>query len=778
MEREFSVMGRGVVRKDAVEKTKGEAKYVPDIWLPGMLYARFLRSPYAHARIKSIDISRAEQLPGVKCILTYKNVPKVHPLRKFEYLLDETVHHPGEEVAAVAALTLRIAEVALQLIEVEYEILLPITDVEPAIEPGAQLAHQEYGTNIYHGSELVKIPNLGKDGWLRLEMGNIEKGFAEADYILDGNYDTPIQYNCSPMPRGVICEWAGDKLTCWADTQLPLSLWRDLAHSLGIPESKVRIIANHTVGGYGAKTPEKTAHLTAIMAKRTGRPVKSIFSRAEDFIGTHRRVNYKTYHKIGVNKDGTLTAIYTKMFANYGSDTTVAGISEAHALIDACTLLYNWQNSKAEILGVLTNILGYGPMNGFGVPESTYGVERLIDEVAEKVNMDPVEFRLKNCIRYGHKALLYQQIFTGHMDWGIVGKDMDSLQELIWKCAEAAKWKEKWKGWRTPVATNGYKKRGIGIAIGIHSVAHHPSSAIVKMNQDGSANVLSGAVEIGQGYATAIAQVVAETLGIGYEDVNPILADTSATTAAIGNIATSGVYSAMSAAKLAAEEVKSKLFAFAAPRLNASTNDLIAKSGKIWVKGTDRSVSIADICSGNFQIMGAANNIPHEAVRDEKTGQTIDAFTAAVIIAEVEVDIETGKVDLVKVTSGNDCGQAINPVIIENQIDLDLVMGSGWVFTEDYIIDRRIGILVNPNLLDYKLMTFLDMPKNSDVRKVLVEKPSAWGPFGAKGMTETAITALPPAIANAIYNATGARIYNGSLSPSNVLKALNKDDRP
>jgi xanthine dehydrogenase molybdenum-binding subunit len=773
----FSVLRRSVIRKDAIEKVKGEAKYIPDIQLPKMLHAKFLRSPYAHARITHIDTSKAEKLPGVKCVLTHHNVPKVHPSRKFEYLLDETVHYPGEEVAAVAALTAEIAEETLRLIKVEYEVLPAVFDAEEAIKPGAPLVHQEYGTNIYRGTDLVRIPRLTEDGWLRLEVGDIDKGFTEADHVLDSTYETPIQYNCSPMPRAVTCEWTGEKLTCWADTQIPLFFWRDLASSLGVPQSNVRIIANYAVGGYGGKSPEKTATLTAIMAKRTGRPVKASFSRAEDCIGTHRRISYKNYNKIGVKRDGTITAMYSHILANWGRDTSVPYICQATALLDACTMLYACQNTKAETRGVMTNIVGYGAMNGFGDPEAIYSIEKLIDEAAEKIDMDPVEFRLKNCIRYGDRAMEYEQVLYGPIQWGILGPDMNSFPEIIQKCAEKAQWGKKWKGWQTPVAVNGPFRKGIGIAIGMHHCSFWPSSAIVKMNQDGTANVLSMAVEIGQGYATAISQVVAETLGIRYEDVNPILSDTGVTPAAIGNIASSGTSSPINSARLAAEDARRKLFELAAPRLNAPADVLEARDGKIYVKGTDRMIPIANICMAHWQITGTANNPPVESIKDEKTGQVIHAYAAAVTIAEVEVDTETGMVDLVRITSGHDCGTAINPIIIENQIDLGLTMANGWVRTEKFVIDGKTGVMMNPNLLDYRLVTFLDMPKSEDFERFFVERPSAWGPFGAKGFSETSMTALGPAIANAAYNAIGVRIRDGFISPETILKALEEAKR-
>jgi xanthine dehydrogenase molybdenum-binding subunit len=774
----FSVLGKSVVRKDAIEKVKGEAKYISDIQLPKMLHAKFLRSPHAHTKITSIDTSKAEALPGVKCVLTYQNVPKIHPMRKLEYLLDETLHYPGEEVAAVAAITAEIAEEALKLIKVEYKVLPAVFDPQEAMKPDAPLVNQKYGSNIYHGTELVRIPRLSDDGWLRLEVGSIEKGFATADCVIDAAFNnTPMQYNCSPIPRSVICEWTGDKLTCWADVQLPFRLWQDLANSFGIPQSNIRVIANYAVGGYGGKTPEKTATLTAIMAKRTGRPVKSAYSRAEDFIATHHRISYRNYHRIGVKRDGTITAIYSKIIADWGRDTTVPFICQATALLDACTMLYEWENSKAETCGVMTNIIGYGPMNGFGDPEAIYSLERIVDEAAEKINMDPVSFRIKNCMRYGDKAMEYEQVLYGPTKWGILGSDLNSFPEIIEKCAETARWKEKWKGWRTPVAVSGPQKTGIGIAIGMHHTSFWPSSAIVKMNQDGTANVLSMAVEMGQGYATAIAQVVAETLSIKYEDVNPILADTSVTPASIGNVASSGTSSPINSAKLAAEDVKRKLFELAAPRLNATVDALEARNGNICVKGTNQMISIASICLANWQVTGTANNPPVDAIRDEKTGQVIHAYAATVAIAEVEVDTETGTVEVMRITSGHDCGRAINPVIVENQIDLGLTMANGWVRTEKYVIDEKTGVMLNPNLLDYRLITFLDMPKNEDLQRVIVERPCAWGPFGAKGMSETSMTALAPAIANAIYNAIGVRIYDGFLSPETILRALEKANR-
>ena len=348
MAEKYAVIGKSLPRKDALEKVIGTVKYVSDLQLPRMLYAKFLRSPHAHARIISIDTTRAEALTGVKCVLTHKNVPKVHPAGKFEFLLDETVHHSGEEVAGVAAETEDIAEEALKLIDVKYEVLPIVLDAEEAMKPGAPILHPEHGSNMFHGAPAYRAPRCRPDGWLPAEYGDVEKGFKEADYIIEGAFETPIQHCCSPIPRSVLCEWMGNELNCWADTQIPMRSNKDLARCLGIPQSAVRVIAIHSVGGYGGKSPEKIATMAAIMSKRTGRPVRAIYERPEDLVATHTRPKYKTYNKLGVKKDGTITAAQHRVIGNFGRDSTqflnVVGASGAAT----CNTLYQWQNTQFE----------------------------------------------------------------------------------------------------------------------------------------------------------------------------------------------------------------------------------------------------------------------------------------------------------------------------------------------------------------------------------------------------------------------------------------------
>ncbi|MFC1915399.1 xanthine dehydrogenase family protein molybdopterin-binding subunit [Chloroflexota bacterium] len=773
----FSVLGKRLPREDAIEKVTGEAKQVSDMQLPGMLHARFLRSPHAHAKIVKIDTGKAESLPGVKAVLTHQNVPKVHSRGKFEFLLDETVHCVGEEVVAVAAVTKEIAEEALKLIEVEYKLLPAVFTAEEAMRPGAPLVHSEHGSNIFHGTAEHPAPRRSQDGWIIVEDGDVEKGFAEADCIVEDIYETPIQYPCSPMPRVVVCQWTGNKLTCWCDTQAPLRVWQDLAKCLGMPQSHVRLVVDHCIGGYGAKEPGKTAVLTALLARKAGRPVKTQFSREEDFVGTHRRLNYKTCGKMGVKKDGTITAVQNRVITNFGADSQVPLEVLGTSATNAFSVLYNWQSSKFEGCSVMTNTTHHAAVLGFGDPEAILCVERLIDEAAEKIGMDPAEFRLKNCARYGSKGSYRAKLLetTGPLPWGIMGPDMDSFPECIRKVAEKAHWNEKWKGWGTPVEVNGARRRGIGIALGMHHTMFTDYAAVIKMNQDGTANVLSGSVEIGQGCGTAMTQVVAEALGLHYEDVRVILADSAVTPAGLGNIGSCGTTSAIGAAKRAADDTRQKLFEVAAGELGTKPDNLEAKDRRIYIKEQpEKGIPIADVCRIGYQIVGSGKLPPLDTIRDDKTGKAVYPFAIAAAIVEVEVDTETGELTVDRITVAGDCGRAINPTIVENQIDLGITMGNSWIRTENFVIDEKTGAVLNPNLLDYRIMTIMDMPKGDDMQEIIVEMPCAWGPYGAKGFSETPMSAVGPAIANAIYNAIGARIRGEHCSPEKILEALGK----
>ena len=540
-----------------------------------------------------------------------------------------------------------------------------------------------------------------------------------------------------------------------------------------MPLSSIRIVSTYSVGGYGAKNPGKTAVLTALLAKKSGRPVRSVFSREEDFIATHRRIDSKIYAKAGVKKDGTITALHTKMITNFGRDSDVGYLIPATAAADTCSTLYQYQNSKFEGYHVITNIEDHGAMNGFGDPEAGFCIERLMDEVAEKLEMDPVEFKLRNCMRYGDKGIELFAVAFGPLIWGVVGPDIDGLQQCIKEVAEKSCWKEKWQGWKTPMEVNGTMRRGIGIAIGVHHCTAFIDAGAVKMNQDGTVDVLSSAPDTGQGLRTAMGQVVAEVLGLQYEDVNVILADTSVTPYGPGVFASRGTSVGINAAYLAAQDARRKLFDIAAERLRVKPEELEAKGRRIYAKGhPEKGISIAEACFAGFQVIGSAV-VPYP-FRDERSGKEIVPVSVAATVAEVDVDTDTGELSVLRLTQACECGRAINPTLVENQMDLSLTMANGYARAERLIIDQSTGVILNPTLLDYRIMTILDMPKMREMQKIVVEIPAPWGPFGAKGFSETAMTTGAPAIANAIYNATGMRIRGACLTPDKILEALGK----
>jgi len=779
--KDYAVVGKRLPRVDAVAKVTGKFQCIADIQLPGMIYAKVMHSPYSHAKITKIDTSKAEEVPGVKCILTHLNTKKMHVNWHMGPPLDDVMHYQGEEVAVVAALTEKIALEAMKLIEVEYEILPSVYDSEEALKPDAPIVHPEYRSdNSFRGLPWIGLNRMDEDGYLRIEHGNYEKGKKEADVIVEGDNVTPIQFPISPAPRCCVVDWSsGDMLNAWIDSQTTQSQVPGLSAYLGIPQNKIRLMS-HCIGAYGNKQPVKLLWFGALISKQTGRPVKLPYTREEDFIGTWRRVEFKTHMEMGVKKDGTISSFFTHCIANQGADSGFGFISMGTASVEAFTLLHKYNNSLCETAGAYTNITSYGAINGFGAPEGMYGAEKVADRAAEAIGMDPVEFYLKNVVKGGDDSMEMNQSFNGpkEIEWGVMGPDIDDFEEVIRKCAEESKWKEKWQGWGKPVSAEGPIRRGIGVATGMHHCTWNPSSAIVKMNMDGSAVVINNANEIGQGFATAITQVVAESLGISYEKVTAVTGDTGVGGFAFGNVASQGTTSHVYSSKRAADDARRKMFEWAAPKLGTTPDKLDAKNNFVFVKeDPEKKMPVAQICAANVQIFGTTTNPPQEKFFLDPNGKITSPYATACAIAEVEVDTETGIVRLTDLHSFDDVGVALNPDNCENQIDLGMCMAKGWILNEKVAIDKRNGAIMNPNMIDYKVSTILDMPDRHHYVGRIVEKPWPFGPYGGKGFSETACTATAPAIANAVYNAIGVRIDEGFLSPKVVLQAWNSREK-
>lgn len=742
MTEELSVVGKRVPRFSANRKVTGQLKFYADRTLPNILHMRILRSPYAHANITSIDTSKAEVLEGVAAVLTHNDVVKI-PLSFPDslYILNDKVFYAGCEVAAVAAETEEIAEAATKLIDVEYEVLPVLLDPDEAMKPGAPEVHP--GT-----------PNLIFGEPVMIEAGDVDAGLAEADHIVEGDYFTQAQYICAIENHGCIAHWdADDNLTIWTGTQGSTGIRETFAAVLGLPEHRVRVIQSHQGGGFGGKNETmRYIGLAALLSKKTGSPVKFVGSKEDEFQRCNTRHAMKFYIKTGVKNDGTITAKYVHDVSNTGAYFT-AGLGTMYVAASAADL-YPCPNLYWEGPVVYTNCPDAASYRGWGNLQGHYAFEQHYDTVAEKLGMNPLEFRKKNHICTG-------DIFG----WGTVMGSC-GLGECIDKGAEAIGWEEKWKGFGQPYSVSGSKKRAVGVAVGKHGGAYESDSAVVKVIRDGTVQLLTGAADAGQGSDTVLAQICAEAFGIPYEDVSVVSADTATTPWCTASVASSQTCGSGNAVKLAVEDALGQLFEAAAIILEVDPEDLDNKDGAVFVKGdpetkltfTEVLETVAPPVIVGFGRWTAPSDYG------------IDGFAAQ--FADVEVDVDTGEVKVLRMALAHDVGRAINPSTVENQIEGGAAsQGVGMGVTEDFIIDKASGKPLNPNYLDYAIPTILDIP---DFETILVEPGEPRGPYGAKGCSEICIVPTGPAIANAVYNAIGVRITEYPVSPDKVLKALGK----
>lgn len=745
--KEFLVVGKSLPKVDAIEKVTGTGKYTVDIQLPKMLYGKILRSPYPHAKILKVDTSKAEKYPGVIATLTIEDVPRVlhgaGPAPYYmqdEYTIDEKVRYVGDKVAAVAAVSEEIAEEALELIDVEYEVLPAVFDPEKATKADAPSIH---GTDLNLALPVIEIGS-----------GDIEKGFKEADYVFEDEYKTPPVQHCCLEPHVSVASWdLSGNLTVWSSTQGPFRIRSVLARALQIPVGKIRVIAPHVGGGFGSKGTHTYEDVCAFLAKKAGRPVKLECARDEVF--TASCIRHPTIYKLktGVKKDGTFTARQAKAYFATGAYANAGPIVVAYTG-DNFACMYKCPNVKFEGYCAYTNTEVAGAFRGFGDPQTFFAVELQMDTIAEKLGIDPMELRLKNHIRAGTK-----------MSDGLFVTSC-GLSECIEKGAEAIGWNEKRK-WPK---TGDKKKRGIGMALGIHKSGVKPgaemSSAFIRINEDGTINLLTGTVDVGQGSKTALAQIAAEELGVRLEDVNVTAGDTAVTPydekGAIGSRQT---YVGGGAVKKAAADAKQQLLEKAAKMLEAAVEDLEVRDRRIYVEGApETGASIAEVVM--FSQFGEPENTVILGRGSHSPSGKAPYFMAQ--FAEVEVDIETGQVKVLRIVAAQDVGFAINPLALEGQIEGALAMGCGYALTEE-LLQGPNGKILNDTFLDYKIYSAMDMPK---METIIVESIDPTGPFGAKGAGEGACVPTAAAIANAIYNATGLRIKEIPITPEKILKAV------
>jgi len=753
----LNVVGKREPMLDAWEKATGRARFTDDLSLPGMLYGKILRSPLAHAKILHVDLSEAEKVAGVKGAISGKDIPKkkygIVPMAKDEYALAiDKVRYIGDEVAAVVATSLDATEEAISKIRVDYKELPAVFDPIEAMKPGAPIIHDEVPNNV--------------SASIHKEFGNVEKAFRESDFLFEESFETQAVNHCPLEPQAAlaIVDPSG-KVTLWASTQIPFFLRRNLATTLDIPESKVRVIKPKVGGGFGQKIDLYAKDFcAAFFAMKTKRPVKFVYEREEVFISTRQRHPMRIHLKTGMKKDGTILAQQFKVIADGGAYNSTAPLM----ITLACYFImlpYRLENLLFEGYHVYTNKPVGGAMRGHGIPQVRFAVEAQLDSIAEKMGIDPLDLRLKNAFQAGepHPAKLLVQTC--------------GFSDTLKKAAEGICWKEK-RG-KLPFG------RGVGLAgasfpSGVSNMSHISSGAIVKIERDGSITLLTGAADIGQGAETVISQIVAEELGVPLEDIRITAADTEITPLDPGTFGSGVTLRAGNAAKIAAQAAKEKLFEAAAEKMEIRIEELEAKNRRIHVKGNpERGMSIQEAIKfyqysdRPMPIIGRGSYQPpakEPTTLLKEDGNFSPAYSFMTQAAEVEVDTKTGKVKVLRMVASHDCGKAINPMLVEGQLEGSAVGGMGQALYEEVITEK--GQVLNPSFLDYGIPTAMEVPS---ITSVEVETNDPEGPFGAKESGEGTQLAPAPAIINAIYDAIGVRFKSLPVTPEKVLKALQEN---
>ena len=741
MANEFKVVGKRVERVDAFERLRGEAKYASDIYLPGMLYVKVLHSRHPHARVVKIDSEKARALSGVKAILTPSDVPDfaIHsrptsPTVRMPVLAN-TARYVGDEIAAVAADDEEIAENACDLIKVDYEILPFLLDAEEAAKPEAPKIYPEGNVVLEKADRIIR--------------GDVGEGFKQADVILEGTYKTHLVQHTTLEPRVTVASWSGKRLTLWDSHKGPFSLRTSVARALNLRVNQVRVLTPYIGGDFGDKGRVERQHIiAALLAKKTNQPVKLEFTREENFISAHHRYPTTWYLKYGVKKDGTLTAIQIRLYADLGA---YYHQDFAYNSLEVPKGVYRCPNVKLEGYNVFTNKPEAGQMRCVGHPAGMFPQEVHMDRLAEMLGMDPLAFRLKN---YARKE-------DGDQDRKVPFASV-GLEECARRGAEQIGWETRWK---KPGASPGPAKRGLGVAFQScrHGGIMPPMSALIKLDPDGTVELLNGLNDSGGWQKTTMAMIAAEELGIPYDHVTVTTGDTDATTDTGGPGASRGTASVGLAVIAAARDAKNQLIEVAADLLKKKKEEIEIRTGQIFIKEENRSIPYREILSrAPSPIVGRGSGKPP---------QNVALHTFGAHFAEVAVDTRTGKVEVLKLIAAHDVGKAINRLGCENQIQGGAVMGIGFGILERQYVDGQTGICVNPNMVDFKIPSILDVPM---VEPIVVETDDPYGPFGAKGVGEPPYGVPAPAIANAIYNAVGVRCNEIPINIRSILNGLKK----
>jgi CO/xanthine dehydrogenase Mo-binding subunit len=769
--REFKVVGKNVVKVDALPLALGKPLFAEDIEIKDMLHAKILHSPYAHARIKDIDTSEAEALPGVHAVLCYKNVPRVihttagqswpEPSPYDMVMFDNKVRYVGDRVAAVAAETEEIAEKALSLIKVEYEPLPAVFDPERAMDEGAPVIHDEPDCKY-----LIPVsynPKRNQCAHIELEAGNFEQGIKEADFVIEHKFKVHHQQHCSIEPHSCICYFDHlGRLVIRSSMQVPFHVRRIVAQCLQVPERMIRVIKPRIGGGFGGKQEMVIEDVCAMLAMRTKRPVKLVYTREEEFTSARVRHPMVMWAKTGVKKNGTITAIMLKVLSNAGAYGTHAMTVMNNTCAKALPL-FRCENIKWVADAVYTNLLPGGAFRGYGVTHAAFVMGVMMDEMAEAIGMDPVNFWKMNTIKEGETHPIFRILSeTGRGVEMAVGSC--ALPECIDRGAETFGWKDKRERYKNQ--PQGPVRYGVGMSCMVQGGTVpmlDMASASAKINDDGSFNLMIGAADLGTGADTVLAQIFAETLDIPIEDVIVYSGDTDLTPFDKGAYASATTYVAGMAVLKTATKIKEQILEVAADILEEPKQDLVLRNKGVVSGKTGKRVEFGEIAKRALHRKDQFQIAATDSAVSKLSPQSFAAH-----FAEVAVDTETGQVKVLSYVAASDCGTAVNPKLLEGQVEGAVLMGMSYALTEEFIFDEN-GKVLNPSFSGYKIFSAVDIPK---ITTILIPSYEPTGPYGAKTAGEVNVNGPLPAISNAIYNAVGVRMYESPFTPEKVLRAI------
>ncbi|MCZ6562872.1 MAG: molybdopterin-dependent oxidoreductase [Deltaproteobacteria bacterium] len=755
-ERKFSVIGKPLPKIDAMAKCAGETLYADDLSFSRMIYAKLLRSPHPHAILRSISTERAAGLDGVYAVITGKDLPEKFGImpstQDEEALAVEKVRYVGDPVAAVAALTETLAEKALELIDVDYEILKPVLTIEEALT--------EVDNRIHSWNRYANVQKA-----VSLEFGDMEKGFEGADHIYEdtfffqGNTHLPMEQYCTIAFNG-----PDGKLSVWSSTQTPHYLHRTLSKVLGLPMSRIRVVATPVGGGFGGKSDPFSHELSvAKLSMTTGRPVKITLTREESFYVHRGRHPVKMWIKTGVKNDGTLQAMHFRSFLDGGGYSSY-GLASVYYTGALQTVTYKLPAYKFEGARVFTNKPPCGPKRGHGTPQPRFAVEVQLDEIAEKLGIDPIDLRLKQLVEPNSETVNGLRIST------------TGLRECIEKVAAKAEWKKKFR--QLPFG------RGIGFAASAYISGaglpiywnEMPQSGVqIKLDRGGGITIFCGSTDIGQGSDSILAFAVAEEFGVDPADVRVVTADTDLTPVDLGSYSSRVTVMTGNATIQACGKLKEMLYQVAGEVLEVPSDDLEMAEGQVRsISYPARGISFVECvqkAEAKFGTLGATGSYSppkHPAnYKGSGVGPTT-AYSFSTSIVELACDGETGDIKIDKVWIAHDCGRAFNPLLVEGQTEGSVYMALGEVLMEEQVF-RKSGLHKIPSMLEYKSPTTLETP---EIETILVETNDPEGPFGAKEAGQGPLLPVIPAVANAVCDAVGVRIHEIPITGDKILRAL------